>query len=240
MNNKTILLCFIALITFFSPTLLARSKAIDKIYHPNVLADENEVEWRILSQHNDDVNVLRQRLGYGFSLSEHSIMEGYLVGERNSNEEFSLSAYELEFRWMLTEQGQYWADLGTLFTIEKQHASNHWAAKAGLLFEKEIARTSLTMNFLLTQEWGAKNSRYEFERETETDIRVQYRYRWLPQLQPAIEFFTGNDYLGIGPAFMGLQRFNHNKQLKWEAGFIFGLNDQSAEQAFRLNVEYEF
>ncbi len=218
----------------------AKSTAIDKIYHPYVLPDETEVEWRLLSQHNDDVNVLRQRLGYGFSLSEHVTMEGYLVGERNTADEFNLAAYELEIRWMLTEQGQYWADWGTLFTLEKKDAVNDWSAKAGIIFEKEIARTSLTMNFFVTQEWGNNPQNVTRKNETETDFRLQYRYRWLPQLQPAIEFYSGNDYLGVGPAFMGLQRFAREKQLKWEMGFIFGLNKNSAEQALRVNIEYEF
>jgi len=233
-------LFFILIMMTISIKLYANSAAIDKIYHPYVLPNETEVEWRLLSQHNDDVNVLLQRLGYGFSLSENITVEGYLIGERNITDEFDLSAYELEVRWMLTEQGRYWADWGALFTIEKKDSVNDWSAKAGILFEKEIARTSLTMNFFITQEWGNSPHNAKRENETETDFRLQYRYRWLPQLQPAIELFSGNDYLGIGPAFMGLQRFDREKQLKWEMGFIFGLNQYSTEQAFRINIEYEF
>jgi len=221
----------------------ASNKAIDKVYHPYVLPNETELEWRLLSQSNNNVNSLVQRLGYGFSLSEHVMAEGYLVGNRDTDDDYSLQSYEVEIRWMLTEQGQYWADFGALFTLEKQYNLDDWAAKSGILFEKEFGRTSLAMNFFIVQEWGS-----DAKAETETDFRFQYRYRWLPQLQPAIEFYSGNDYLGIGPAFMGLQRFSIKKQLKWEVGFIFGIKGgltnsitgKNKDQALRIDIEYEF
>ncbi len=43
------------------------------------------------------------------------------------------------------------------------------------------------------------------------EFSAQYRYRRLPQFQPAIELYSGEDYVGIGPAFMGIQRFNGPK-----------------------------
>ena len=39
---------------------------------------------------------------------------------------------------------------------------------------------------------------------------------------------------------MGLQRFGTERNLKWEVGFIFGLNGQGKDQALRLDIEYEF
>ena len=62
----------------------------------------------------------------------------------------------------------------------------------------------------------------------------------MPQVQPAIEIYVGEDYTGIGPAFMGIQRFNGQKQLKWEMGFITGLNGDNKDHILRLAIEYEF
>jgi len=243
MKNSTRIAFFLSLYFIGNITVLASNTAIDKVYHPYVLPNENEVEWRLLSQSTENKNTLAQRFGYGFSLSEHIMIEGYIVGNRDISDEYSLQAYELEMRWMITEQGQYWADFGALFSLEKQNNIDDWSAKAGLLFEKEFGGTSLAMNFFIVQEWGS-----DAKTETETDFRFQYRYRWLPQLQPAIEFYSGNDYLGIGPAFMGLQRFGIDKQLKWEVGFIFGLkggftnsfSGKHKDQALRIDIEYEF
>jgi len=239
--SKTIFL--VVLYFIGSIAAMATNSAIDKVYHPYILPNETEVEWRLLSQRNDNVNTLVQRFGYGFSLSDHVMIEGYVVGKRDSSDDYSLQAYEIEMRWMLTEQGQYWADFGALFTLEKQYNMDDWSAKSGLLFEKEFGRTSLAMNFFVEQEWGS-----DAKAETETDFRFQYRYRWIPQLQPAIEFYSGNDYVGIGPAFMGLQRFDIESQLKWEVGFIFGLKGglsnaltgKNKNQALRIDIEYEF
>ena len=62
----------------------------------------------------------------------------------------------------------------------------------------------------------------------------------MPQIQPAIEIYVGEDYAGIGPAFMGIQRFDGQKQLKWEMGFISGLNGDNKDHILRLAIEYEF
>jgi hypothetical protein len=136
---------------------------------------------------------------------------------------------------MLTDQGQYWADWGLLFELEKVHDSDQWEASTGLLFEKEFARTSLTLNALLIYEWG------QFIRdEFESEFRLQYRYRWIPEIQPAIEIYTGEDFVGIGPAFMGVHRYQKQKQLKWELAFIAGLNGDRKDHTLRFAFEYEF
>ena len=62
----------------------------------------------------------------------------------------------------------------------------------------------------------------------------------MPAFQPAIELYTGQDFTGAGPAFMGIQRFSGQKQLKWEAAFISGLNSHGKDHTLRIAVEYEF
>ena len=189
----------------------------------------------MLSHQNDAGNSLGQRIAYGQSITENIMVEVYLVGERDSNDDFGLSAYEIETRWMITEQGEYWADWGMLFEVEKQHKRDIWEFTTGLLFEKEYGRNSLALNAFLIYETGS-----DIQNEFETELRLQYRYRWMPQVQPAIEIYVGEDYTGIGPAFMGIQRFNGQKQLKWEMGFITGLNGDNKDHILRLAIEYEF
>jgi hypothetical protein len=94
---------------------------VDKVYHPYVLANEQEFEWRFTSRQSDNGNVLAQRFAYGHSVSEYLTLEGYIVGERDETGDFGLQAYEIEARWMITDQGQFWADWGMLFELEKQH-----------------------------------------------------------------------------------------------------------------------
>ena len=129
-----------------SSAAIADGMVVDKVYHPYVLPNEREFEWRLMSRQTDNNTLLGQRIAYGQSLSETVMLEGYLIGEKTETEDFGLQAYEVEVRWMLTEQGELWADWGMLFEVEKQHKSNDWEVTTGIIFEKEFGRTSLTMN----------------------------------------------------------------------------------------------
>ncbi len=230
-----LMLASLSLLLSYTSTVYADGVVVDKVYHPYVLPNEREVEWRLLSHKESENNNLAQRFAYGQSLTDTIMLELYLVGERDINDDFSLSSYELEARWMLTEQGEYWADWGLLFEIEKVQRQKNWEVTSGVLVEKEFGRASLTFNAFIIYEWG-KTIVSEFE----TEFRLQYRYRYLEQLQPAIELYSGQNYLGIGPAFMGIQRFDGQKQLKWDVGFITGLDRRSKGHVLRVAIEYEF
>lgn len=167
---------------------------VDKVYHPYVLPNEQEFEWRMLSHQNDAGNSLGQRIAYGKSITDNVMVEFYIVGERDSDGDFGLSAYEIESRWMMTDQGEYWADWGVLLEVEKVHRLNIWEVSTGLLFEKEFGRNSLALNAFLIYETGG-----DINSEFETEFRLQYRYRWLPQVQPAIEIYIGEDYPVLAP-----------------------------------------
>lgn len=208
---------------------------VDKVYHPYVLPNETEFEWRLLSRQTDFGNLLGQRVAFGKSLNERITLEAYLIGEKTATESFGLQAYELELRWMLSEQGELWADWGVLFEIEKSHEHNNWELTSGILFEKEIGNTSLTINAFTVYEWGET-----IEAELETEFRVKYRYRFMPEIQPAIELYSGEDFVGIGPAFMGIVRIDRQKQLKWEAGFISEISHSGKDHSLRFALEYEF
>ncbi len=233
--NRYWALIFLSISLVTSSIVYADGVVVDKVYHPYVLPNEREVEWRLFSHRESNNNKLAQRLAYGQSVNENLMLEFYLVGERDSNNDFDIVSYELEARWMLTEQGEYWADWGLLFEIEKETEQKNWEVTSGILVEKEFGRTSLTLNAFMIYEWGKT-----LKSELETEFRLKYRYRYIEQFQPAIEVYLGEDYLGIGPAFMGLQRFNAQKQLKWEVGFITGMDSRSKGHVLRVAVEYEF
>ena len=232
---RRFLLTAIALCAVFSSNGYADNFTVDKVYHPYVLPFEREFEWRLTSRQNDDGNVLMQRFSFGHALSEFMILETYLVGARDENEDFGLESYEVELRWMMTEQGRYWADWATLFELEKQHNTDDWEVKAGILTEKEFGQFSLTTNISLVYEWGQT-----VENGWESEFKAKFRYRWLPEIQPGVEVYVAEDFIGVGPAFMGIKRYDRQKQLKWELGFIAGLNGDSKDHTLRMSLEYEF
>ncbi|HCU66905.1 MAG TPA: hypothetical protein DF774_14205 [Rheinheimera sp.] len=216
----------------------ADGRVVDKVYHPYVQPLEREFEYRFAYQkqaEHPDNNAMAQKLGYGFSIAERMAFEFYVIADRVSPEDYKLSGYELELRWMLTEQGQYSADWGMLFELERQNNSDNYEFTSGLLMEKEFGPTSLTLNGLLVYEWGQS-----LESELETEFRLQYRYRWLPAVQPAIEFYAGENYRGAGPSMMGVHKFSGLEQLKWEFAVIFAIDASTVNNTLRFALEYEF
>jgi len=234
--NLYLALSFTAVCVLLLPTQAkADGIVVDKVYHPYVLPFERQFEWRFVSHQTDSGNILAQRLGGGGAINDTMALEGYIVGERDDNGDFGLEAYELELRWQLIEQGKLWSDWGALFELEKKHNEDVYEATSGFVIEKEFGKTSLTMNAFLVYEWGQ-----DIQNEWESEFRAQYRYRYRSAFQPSIEVYVGEDFVGIGPGFIGLQRFDGQKQLKWEAGFITEISQSEKNHSFRLALEFEF
>lgn len=217
---------------------LADGRVVDKVYHPYVQPLEREFEYRFVYQkqaEHPDNNAMGQKVGYGFSIADRLALETYIIAERVSPEDYKLSGYELELRWMLTEQGEYSADWGMLFELERQNNLDNYEFTTGLLMEKEFGPTSLTLNALAVYEWGQT-----LESELEAEFRLQYRYRWLPQVQPAVEFYAGENYKGVGPTLVGVHKFTGLEQLKWEFSVVFAIDAATVNNTLRFALEYEF
>jgi hypothetical protein len=175
------------------------------------------------------------RLAYGQAIGERWFAEVYVVGENSDEGNFGIEAYELELQRQLTEQGEYWADWGLLFELERERDLDIWEFSTGLLAEKEWGRWSGTANLFLLHEWGE-----DIADETETRLGLQARYRYSPAFEPAVELYSGQDTRGIGPAVMGQVRLGGRRQLRWEAGAIFGVDSQSPDTTLRFLLEFEF
>lgn len=224
----------ISLLVILMPVCYADGIIVDKVYHPYVIANESLVEWRLSSSRTDTINRLAQQFSYGYSVLENVAFEAYVIAQRNEEDDFKVSGYEAEIKWMLTEQGQYWADWGALFELEVQDNVDRYELTTGLLFEKEFTKTSLTMNALVHYRWG------QGETDTEGEFRLKYRYRYMPAVQPAFEMYIGEHFVGIGPALMGVHRFEGQKQLKWEGAFITELSQTGEDHTLRVSVVYQF
>lgn len=224
------ILKLIAISALYPTCLLADGELVDKVYHPYVQPLEREFEWRALSV--DDVQTYQFALGY--SLSDRLFVEGYLIAE-DSNEGLKLDAYEIEAKWQLTEQGEYAADWGLLFELEKQQHIDTWESSVGLLMERQWGRWVGAANVKIIYEWGP-----EIKNELETSLASQLRYRYKPYLEPAIEFYSSEQGSALGPVLMGDIRLASAKKLHWEVGSILGLDDATPNNTWRLLLEYEF
>jgi hypothetical protein len=238
MMQKQARLLFLSVLFIGSGQSLEAGVVVDKIYHPYVQALEQELEWRTIYQDRQPSvadNSWLYQLAYGRSLSERWFAEAYLVGEKSDEQSFDIEAYELEAKWQLTEQGEFWADWGILFELEKEASENVWEFATAVLVEKEWGKWSGAANFWVLNEWGS-----DIKNELNASLNLQARFRYSRAFEPAIEFYSGRDTRGLGPALLGQVKMGNKQLLSWEFGVIFGLDSKSPNRTLRFLLEFEF
>ncbi len=209
---------------------------LSRVYHPYVIPFEKELEYRSIFQETEsptDTQLL-QILGYGQSITEDIFLEFYIVSDQFENDNTEITAYEGEALIQLTEQGEYSADWGLLFELEKITALSKWEAKSGLLVESEWGKWSGTLNLFIIFEFGD-----EYDDEWHTALASQWRYRYSQFIEPSVELYSSEYGASIGPAISGQIRLDANK-LNWELGYQFGLDDDAPESYWRASLEFEF
>jgi len=216
--------------------VIASGNSIDKVYHPYVMPMEIEVEWRSLYQQDNDRqldNVAKHKLGIGYSPAEYWFTEIELTTQRNGSDGYDVDAIAFEAIWQLTEQGEYDADWGLLFELERDIDAFTWEISTTVLVEREWGKWVTTANLAFEYEWGKEN-------EFETGLSLQARYRLNRYFEPALELYQSQGTTGIGPVALGDFRLGLGKKLHWEFGVIFGLKSATPSQTLRALLEYEF
>ena len=135
----------------------------------------------------------------------------------------------------MTEQGEYSADWGLLFELEKADSQNEYEYATTLLAEKEFGRWVGAANLGVIYEWGHK-----IKNEWESTFASQLRYRYRSGFEPAVELYMGQSTRGLGPVALGDVRFSGRQKLHWELGVIFGIDSKTPDQTVRGMLEYEF
>jgi hypothetical protein len=212
--------------------------AVDKVYLPYVEALEHELEYRVIATQDNDPSLDKQaihKLGYGQTLLENWFFEAYLIGDKQEDESLDLAAYELEARWQVTEQGEYASDLGMVFELEKDADDSIWEVASTLILAFNRGRYTTTVNATLGYEWGDS-----IDNEFETGASLQSKYRLQPSFEPAIEIYTNEDTLALGPVIMGTIKTGIMQQVYWEFGALAGLQKETPDMNLRFLLEYEF
>jgi high-affinity iron transporter len=164
--------------------------------------------------------------------------------EREPGQGLAATEIASENIFQLTEQGQYWADVGLLaeyaYSLEDDGAD---AIEIGLLGQKDFGRNEVRVNLLFEQD-------LESGADLEMGYRWQYRYRLEERFEPGVEMYGGLGDWGefgsfqdheqqLGPAMYGKFR-TATGALKYELGLLFGLTDETPDTTLRFMLEYEF
>ncbi len=209
---------------------------LNRVYHPYVEQHEREIEYGSVWRDVTGENIMLQRAGFGYAWAEHWFGEVYLLTESVTHDGEQIRGYEAEIKWQMTEQGEYWADWGLLLEAGSAHDIDSRELALGLLMEKEISPSWVgTMNIFAEYEFGN-----DIKDEFETALRGQLRYRYSSAFEPAIEFYLDDQDWAAGPAITGIQKISAGKQLRWELGWLFGLDKDTPDNNLRLGIEFEF
>lgn len=216
----------------------ADSNNITRIEHPYVQPQEIELTLASLYQKNNDPDkgyVLKHKLSVGKTINEHWLVEAAISGKKNREQSFDVSSYEAELKWQITEQGEYSADYGILFSYENEQDIDIKGLSITLLAEKQLGNFITTANLKGIYEQGVN-----IENEIEPSLALQTKYRYKASFEPSIEAYFGELNKGIGPVISGVKRLGTGKKLKWEVGVILGMDKDSSDQTWRSLLEYEF
>lgn len=211
---------------------------VGRVYDPYVQPLERELEFRSLYQTDDDPlesDILRQRLGFGKSVTEHVFAEVYLLSEKQPGGSLRLQGYEAEVKIQLTEQGEYAADWGFLVEFARERSESISEVAVAAISSRQWGDWVGTMNLGVEYEYGS-----DIANEFETFLSAQWRYRLRESLEPGVEFYADQFTRGVGPVLTGALRRAGAQKWSWEAGIILPLNDTTPDYTYRFLLEFEF
>jgi hypothetical protein len=219
--------------------------ALDKIYSPNVVKGEFEMEYfgtRSFDKDHDKNNIQKHEISVGYGVTDYWQPELYVIFEKNPDESAEVTGYEFENRFQLAQQGQYWVDPGLLLAYT--HAQNAGTAdelELKLLLEKKTGSVLNRANIGIGQEIGS-DAKGGPERSILWSSRYVYNTYFAPGFEVQSNFgkaseannFKNQEHYA-GPAAYG----NIARNMKYEAAYLFGVSNAAANSAARLLVEYE-
>lgn len=220
-----------------------------KVYSPNVQKGELELEWRGVIEDEDppatsDKKEYVFEAGYGFTNRYFSSIFAEIVDEPGGGTKVEELAWENIIQ--LTEQGQYFVDLGVYleYAVGLQGGEpDEFEGK--ILLEKTTGRFVHTGNIIFANQIGKTA-----EDGTELEYAWQSRYRFKPELEFGLQAFGKFGQIGnfpslsdtehlLGPAVFGRFRTGKTSFIYYEAGYLVGLTQGSPDNAFRWLLEYE-
>jgi high-affinity iron transporter len=226
------------------------SHASHKIYSPYVEKGEYEIEVRGHTTFDNDASKdskekVKVDIGYGVTDYWFTAYVANIEEDANGDLDYNATAWENIFQ--LTEQGEYWLDLGLYLEYEFAHDSGtNDKIEGKLLLEKNIGRYVNTANLIFARSIGSGASN-----ETEFEYAWRTKYLLNKAFEPGIEIYGAMGEFGhvlpsdqqdhrLGPVFSGVFAGDSHSKWVYEAGYLFGVSDAAPDGTIKVVIEYEF
>jgi high-affinity iron transporter len=235
------------------PATIQDAKAGFKVYAPYVEFHELEIEFRpsrTIDNEASKDNEQKHLVGVGYGVTQWWFTEVYAEWEREAGagERTKFEAFEWENRFQLSNPGEDWVDFGLLAEFERtDSASSPDKLEFALLFAKSLGKFAATFNLILEREIGTNAGD-----DLEVGQAFQLKYRLARAFEPGIELhsefgpfdevpnFDEQKHF-VGPVAQGVIRLGDTgTKLKYNAGYLFGLTDESADGVVKAIIELEF
>jgi hypothetical protein len=212
------------------------------VYSPEVNRGQSEIETYGF-QSRDGRASLNGADGWNISVA-HAVTDWWkpelYVAEfnRDPGGTSQLSGYEFENTFQLTDQGEYWADLGFLasYAYNKQPGVQS-ALEFGPLIEKQSGDFRQRLNLIWEKQTGSGASgQYAFR------SAYSISYKITAELMPGFEaYYRPNDNANqIGPTLSGEFRTGAKGELEYRVGVVYGINASAPGRTLLAQLEYEF
>ncbi|MDR3500470.1 MAG: FTR1 family protein [Parvibaculum sp.] len=222
------------------------------IYSPYVEKGEAEVEYQGYRTFGSDPskdNEQKQTVSFGYGVTDYWATEIGGNWMRDPGGKTHFDSTEWENRFQLTDQGEYFVDLG--FATEYEHVRNRDGDSDeidfGPVIAKDIGDTTTTANLIFERLLGP-----HADGGLGVTYRLQERWRLDEAFEPAIEAygeFGRVNNLGsvdeqehrAGPAIQGAVNGPNwfPGKFRYNVGYLFGLTSATARGTLKTVMEYE-
>lgn len=213
---------------------------VSKISSPKVEKGVAEIEYSG-TRYGDDRRSQNNKQSHTYE-AEYGLTDRFMLGlegksERSANKGHQFEGYGLEAQYELTTQGTWWLD--SAVKAEYLHVPNGAdEAELKLLAARSYGKSSVTINFGLERETGTGR-----EHGITYGSAVQAKHLYNEHFAPGVEWhgeYGEDDTHYLGPIVTG-ELFELGKgEVEYTAGYYWGLNHASADNAARIQLSYEF
>lgn len=217
------------------------------VYTPNVELGEMEFELNGGYANDGGDGEREYKAGIGYGVTQNWFTEVEFEWEKEHGEATEYTATEWVNIFKLTETGEHFVDLG-LFTELKFPDEHREADKLeiGPMFQKQMGAATYNLNLIWVRDYGSYA-----DHNTEFEYAFQARVKGDPVLEYGFQVFgeTGdwddmNDAhdqeLKLGPAIFGeVKAGRGHDKIAYNAAFLVGATDDTADYNLRFTLEYE-
>lgn len=226
--------------------------AIGKLYSPYVEKGEWELEYfgtRSVDGESGKNNEQQHQFSVGYAVNDWWHVEVYRKYAKEPQAKTKFDQYELENIFQLTEQGEYWLDVGGYFAYEytPQHSRTD-TVETKLILEKDIGRFLNILDINLEKDIGSGpkagfepgflwSSRYNYSKYFDPGFEISSSFN---EINRTGSYNAQQHY--IGPVAYGkipLHITGQYDAVKYRMGYLFGVSTAANDGEAVAQIEYE-